>query len=91
MNQEILEESLRIDREDLLALLNMRFGTVRQEIKTQVETTEDGNLLQRLILVVANAPDWESVVREFKNGGDGAFRIVGEDFNPIPSSMKGIG
>lgn len=100
MNQEIQEESLRIDRDDLFALLEMRFGNVHPELKTEIEAIKDGNILQRLILVVANAPDFQSVLRELQNSS-GAFRIVGEAFNPIapsqiaPSptgqSMKGLG
>ncbi len=76
------------DREDLIALLRMRFGRVPGELIESIYEINDMNTLQRLILAAANAASWNVFLKEFQTGND-AFRLVGEDFNPLGRMMKG--
>jgi hypothetical protein len=70
------------DREDLIAVLRMRFGHINGEMIQEIYEIEDTNTLQRLILAAANAPSWEIFLEEFKSGDD-SFRLLGEEFNPL--------
>jgi hypothetical protein len=70
------------DREDLITVLQMRFGQVTGEIIEKVYEINDMNTLQRLILSAANAPCWDVFVEEL-GAGKRSFRIVGENFNPL--------
>lgn len=78
-------EAAQTDREDLLALLEIRFGRIPPEIRKQIEDIEQPDTLERLILVGANVPSWEVFVAELQEK-DTAFRIVGERFNPIEAN-----
>lgn len=76
------------DREDLIAVLQMRFSNIPGEVVQRIYEIDDLNALQRLILVAANAPDWQVFMEElgtFK----GSYRLVGESFNPIVDLWKG--
>ena len=75
------------DREDLIAVLQMRFGHVTGEIIEKIYEIDDMNTLQRLILSAANAPSWDVIVEELEVGGQ-AFRILGENFNPLGEFIK---
>ncbi|RIV20195.1 hypothetical protein D2Q93_11820 [Alicyclobacillaceae bacterium I2511] len=66
--------ALVLDREDLLAVLELRFGKVENEVKAQIALMDDAGVLQRLILVAANVADWDSFLVELKAGKE-AFRI----------------
>ncbi|MDY0405759.1 hypothetical protein P5G51_010460 [Virgibacillus sp. 179-BFC.A HS] len=70
------------DREDLLAVLRMRFGEISPEIIEAIYKINDMSTLERLILVAANTPDLTTFLEEL-NEGPGSFRILGERFNPI--------
>lgn len=76
------------DREDLIALLNMRFGHVPSGIINNIYELTELDSIQRLILVAANAKTWELFLEELREGED-AFRITGEQFNPINMNEKG--
>ncbi|WP_075981903.1 hypothetical protein [Bacillus massilinigeriensis] len=76
------------DREDLIALLQMRFGRITGEMIQRIYAINDMNTLQRLILVAANAPNWKIFMSELDSGID-SYRIIGEDFNPLKELMKG--
>ncbi|WP_066062350.1 hypothetical protein [Neobacillus soli] len=78
------------DREDLIAILRMRFGDNPGEMIQQIYDIDDMNMLQRLILVAANAPNWDIFVEEFQTGKD-SFRLLGEEFNPLANILKGRG
>lgn len=82
------ESQLVEDREDLIAVLRMRFGTVPGEMIEKIYEISDGNILQRLILAAANAHSY-SVFLEELQAGEGSFRLVGEEFNPLHN--QGIG
>lgn len=70
------------DREDLIAILRMRFGDVPPSIIERIYDFNDLNTLERLILVAANVPDFDIFLEEM--GEDqGSFKITGERFNPI--------
>lgn len=78
------------DREDLIAVLQIRFGNVPGEIIERIYQIEDMNTLQRLILAAANASNWNIFLNELQVGED-SFRLLGEDFNPLgTSSGEGI-
>ncbi|MUV36732.1 hypothetical protein JNUCC1_00536 [Lentibacillus sp. JNUCC-1] len=76
------------DREDLLGVLRMRFGSVPPKVIDHIYELSDLDTLERLILVAANAPSFEIFLEEM-NEGSGSFRIVGERFNPIENMMRG--
>ncbi|WP_245954968.1 hypothetical protein [Fontibacillus phaseoli] len=89
MDQAEMERFVRNDREDLLALLEMRFETVPGSVREQIGRMDDLNELQRLILAACNAAEWE-VFREELNAGKGSFKLTGERFNPVANpSGKG--
>ncbi|HYK74598.1 MAG TPA: hypothetical protein VEV44_16005 [Pseudoneobacillus sp.] len=75
------------DREDLVAVLQMRFGSVPGELIEKIYEISDMNTLQRLIIAAANATSWGVFLKELQDGV-GSFRLLGEDFNPL-SVMKG--
>jgi hypothetical protein len=76
------------DREDLIALVQMRFGKITGEMIAKIYEIDDMNTLQHLILSAANAADWNIFLAEF-NAGKEAFRLVGENFNPLRDQLKG--
>ena len=75
-------DTMAIDREDLLAVLELRFDGVSEEIRTQIADVMDGDVLERLILVAANAESFDVFVEELKAGAT-AFRMIGQQFNPL--------
>lgn len=70
------------DREDLIALLRMRFGDIPPGVIESVYKIDEHSTLERLILVAANAPEFKVFLEELE-AGNGSFRIIGERFNPI--------
>jgi hypothetical protein len=82
---EIQRVALQIDQEDLLAVLSMRFGAVPEDIQTRIATATELDTLERLILVAANVPDWESFMEEL-DAGSRAFRLVGQRYDPLAGS-----
>lgn len=70
------------DREDLIAVLQMRFGHVTGNIIEKIYEIDDLNTLQRLILAAANAVSWDVFVEEL-SAGERSFRLLGENFNPL--------
>lgn len=77
------------DREDLIAVLQMRFGNISGELIEKIYEIDDMNSLQRLILAAANASSWNVFMEDFQDGV-GSFRLLGEDFNPL-GVIKGRG
>jgi hypothetical protein len=76
------------DREDLIALLQMRFGSISGDMIAKIYEIGDMHTLQHLILSAANAADWNIFLEEF-NAGKEAFRLVGENFNPLRDQLTG--
>lgn len=76
------------DREDLIAVLQMRFGMIPGEVIQKIYEINDMNVLQRLILAAANSASWEIFLKELQEG-EKAVRILGEDFNPIGNYLLG--
>jgi hypothetical protein len=68
------------DREDLLTLLNMRFGSISDEVLQRIRDIEDVSQIDHLILVAANAVTWTDFIQEAREPG---FRIVGQGFDPL--------
>ncbi|WP_249226447.1 hypothetical protein [Alicyclobacillus mengziensis] len=91
-NQEYEENfrkaALEIDKSDLLAILEMRFQSVPCEMISHIQSITEGATLERLILVAANVPDFESLYDELTSSSV-PFGIVGESFNPISTPAKG--
>jgi hypothetical protein len=90
MNSMNNEAMLIDDREDLITVLQMRFGSLPEEMIHQIYEIGDYHILQRLILAAANAANWDVFLEEFKAGED-SFRLLGEDFNPLGDFLKGRG
>lgn len=76
------------DREDLIAVLQMRFGDIPPGVIQNIYDLNDLDTLERLILVAANAPSFKVFLEELEEGS-GAYRITGERFNPIESMFEG--
>ncbi|MGY0691711.1 hypothetical protein ACW2QC_02820 [Virgibacillus sp. FSP13] len=72
------------DREDLIAVLKMRFGYVPSGVIDAIYKISNMDSLERLILVAANAPTIKIFLEELEEGS-GSFRILRERFNPINS------
>lgn len=83
--QRLRMEALQTDKDDLLAILSLRFGIVPIETKAQIEAVTDGAQLERLVLVAANVPTFESFVEELNESKE-SFRIVGEGYNPLSAT-----
>ncbi|TMN23078.1 hypothetical protein FH966_09415 [Lentibacillus cibarius] len=78
------EAAIEQDREDLIGLLKLRFGTLEPQVIEAIYQLDDYETIERLILVGANAPDFKTFLEELEEG-KGTFRIVGERFNPLES------
>ncbi|MFZ3577280.1 hypothetical protein [Virgibacillus sp. DJP39] len=78
------------DREDLIAILRMRFGDLSTGIIDAIYQMKELDTLERLILVAANAPSLRIFLEELEEGS-GSFRIMGERFNPIEALFEGNG
>jgi hypothetical protein len=76
------------DREDLIAVLRMRFGRISGDVIERIYEISDMNTLQRLILAAANAANWD-VFREELAAGDESFKLLGEGFNPLQDTLRG--
>lgn len=70
------------DREDLIALLKMRFDSIPTGVIEAIYGISSLDRLERLILVAANAPTFKIFLEEMEESED-SFRIMGERFNPI--------
>jgi len=82
------EAMLIEDREDLIGILRMRFGSISGEMIEKIYNINDNNTIERLILVAANAPTFEIFIEELKEG-NWAFKITGERFNPNSKGNRG--
>ncbi|AJO21474.1 hypothetical protein QQ991_16175 [Weizmannia coagulans] len=76
------------DREDLIAIMRMRFGDIPPAFIETIYQLNDPNTLQRLILASANAPDFEIVAEELR-AESGSIRLTGERFNPFGKGNDG--
>ncbi|GGB44374.1 hypothetical protein GCM10011409_22410 [Lentibacillus populi] len=70
------------EKEDLLGLINMRFGNVPDDIAEQIMAIDDIDVLDRLFLVAVNAANWGVFVNEL-NEGKASFKMVGDGFDPL--------
>lgn len=75
------------DREDLIAVLQMRFGTLPGEMIQKIYEINDMNTLQRLILSAANSANWDVFVEDFNVSKD-SYRLLGDNFNPLRDLIK---
>jgi hypothetical protein len=73
------------DRDDLIALLKMRFGTVPSELMTAISAIHDLSQIDHLILVAANASGWSEFISEVRAPG---FRLVGQEFDPLSKTRS---
>lgn len=73
------------DREDLIALVRMRFGTIPSQVIEKIYAIDALDTLERLILTAANAQTFEIFLEELEEGNE-AFKITGERFNPVPKT-----
>ena len=83
-----VQAAAAVDREDLRAILTMRFGAVPPAVREHIEACHDLETLERLVLVAANVPTWEVFLAELRSASDD-FKVVGERFDPLsPSSSS---
>lgn len=81
------EEMLALDQADVLEILRMRFQTIPEEIVNEIRSTQQLDVLQRLILVAANAADWQVFLEELHEG-ETSFRLLGERFDPTEHNTR---
>lgn len=86
MNQE---QALTIDKEDLVGLLELRFGAVPPTVQEEIGEIKELETVERLILVAANVPTWDAFLADLGTGTS-AFKIVGDVYNPIPNSRSEV-
>lgn len=82
MNQAEMDGFVLQDREDLLALLEMRFGPVPSWVHARIGRITALDRLQRLIIAACNAADWRIFIEELE-AGEESFKLTGERFNPM--------
>ena len=82
------EANLVNDREDLIAVLKMRFGSIAPGIVDKIYELDSLDAIERLILVAANAPDLKTFLTELEAGED-SYKIVGDQFNPLGLHISG--
>lgn len=75
------------DREDLIAVLRMRFGTIPPKVVESIYKIDQLDTLQSLILAASNVPEWQLFLDELHMNEE-AFRLTGERFNPIAEVRK---
>lgn len=80
--KRLREEALETDKEDVLAVLTLRFGEVPAEVAQTIAQLTDASKVERLVLVAANVPKFSKFLEELGEGAE-AFRLVGEGFNPL--------
>ncbi|HEU5348957.1 MAG TPA: hypothetical protein VFU63_10145 [Ktedonobacterales bacterium] len=80
-----LQLAAETDRQDVLAIVTMRFGPVPPEVREQIEACSDLDTLERLVLVAANVPSWQVFLDELA-AGSADFKLVGARFEPLPTS-----
>ena len=69
------DDILSVDKADLMALITMRFQAARSStVAERVAEIDNSDVLERLILVAANAATWEIFVEELADA-DQSFRI----------------
>jgi len=81
------EAQIGEDRQDLIEILHMRFGTLPPKVEERLYQLDDFETIERLILVAANAPTLQVFFEELKEGTE-AFKLVGERFNPLQSLSR---
>ncbi len=84
MSDDTRRAFLDSDREDLLAVLMLRFGPVPEAVQERIARCGDAVTLERLILVAANVPDWDSFQCDL-DAGPQAFKLVGASYEPTVS------
>ncbi|WP_188456089.1 hypothetical protein [Virgibacillus oceani] len=75
------------EKEDLLGLIHMRFGSVPDDIKEKIMAIGDLDVLDRLFLIAVNAANWDVFVSEL-NEGKNSFKMVGDGFDPLAEINK---
>ncbi len=79
--EERRRQILREDLADLRAVLMLRFGAIPDDIEARLQTLQDIEHTNRLVLVAANAPDLVALRGEFASDIP-AFRILSGSFEP---------
>ena len=81
MSDSVPSHLLQTDRDDLLAVLTLRFGGVPEAVQQRIAACDHQPTLERWILVAANVPRWETFLRELGAGPE-AFKVVGPLYDP---------
>ena len=83
MSDETRRALLESDREDLLTVLTLRFGSVPEPVHARIAACDHAATLERWILVAANVPDWGTFLNDL-DAGPNAFKLVGASYEPNP-------
>lgn len=74
------------DKEDLIAVLRMRFGDIPPKVIEAIYDINKSETIERLIITGANAASFEIFLEELDAGED-SFKILGERFNPLENPL----
>lgn len=89
MSENQINDFLQIDREDLLAVIAMRFGTIPEAVRERIMTCQESATMQRWLLVAANTSRWEVLLEELATGTQ-AFRLIGPRYQPVASAAPSV-
>jgi len=81
------QDMLAQDQADVLEVLRLRFQSIPGEIVLKIKAIQQIEVLQRLILVAANAADWQVFIEELQEGAD-SFKLLGERFDPVDRNTR---
>jgi len=81
LQARLRKAALLVDYQDLLAVLELRFGSIPDGTLEEIARITRLETLERLILAAANAPTWKDFQVELQ-AGDAAFKILGNTFVP---------
>jgi hypothetical protein len=82
MSENQRDAFLQIDREDLLAVIAMRFGAVPETVRERILACQESTTVQRWLLVAANAASWDVLLEDLAAGTQ-AFRLIGPRYQPV--------
>lgn len=81
MSTSYEKDMLAQDQVEVIEVLRLRFHDIPEDVIDKIKAIQQLDVLQRLILVAANAADWHVFLEELQEGA-ASFRLLGERFDP---------
>ncbi|WP_232699247.1 hypothetical protein [Brevibacillus daliensis] len=83
------DDLLAMDKEDVLEVLRIRFGDVPEDISNKINEIKKLDAMQRLIMVAANASNYNVFLEELL-AGEASYKLLGERFDPLSQDAGGF-